>query len=73
MWSVKQKTHSDSGQQPFGHVGHNDADEEDDGLQPGVAQDEGQDEERHSEEDSHGRDEVDKVLDFNINGRAADF
>lgn len=66
-------THSDSRQKSLRHVGHDDADEEDDGFQPGVAQDEGQDEESHSEEDSHGRDEVDEVLDFNVDGRAADF
>lgn len=32
-------THSDSGQQPFGHIGHNDANQEDDSIQPAVAQD----------------------------------
>lgn len=77
--SVKQKdkkhhnTHGHSRQQSFRHVGHNDADEEDDSFQPGVAQDEGQDEEGHSEEDRHSRDQVDKVLDFDVDGRAADF
>lgn len=40
-------THSNSGQQSFRHVGHDDSNEEDDGLQPSVAQDEWQDEERH--------------------------
>ena len=36
----------------FGHVGDDDADEEDDGVEPVVAQDAGNQEEAHSEEDS---------------------
>lgn len=76
--SVKQSkkhdsTHGNRRQQSLWHVGHNDADEEDDGLQPGVAQDEGQDEEGHSEEDGHGRDDVNEMLDFDVDGCAADF
>ena len=55
-------THSDGGEQSLGHVGHDDADEEDDGLQPGVAQDDGQDEEGDAQEDGHAGDDVDEVL-----------
>ena len=36
----------------FRHVGDDDADEEDDGVEPVVAQDAGDQEEAHSEEDS---------------------
>ena len=44
-------TYSDCGQQPLRHVSHNDADEEDDSLQPGVSKDKGEDEERHTKEE----------------------
>lgn len=54
--------HSDSGQQSLGHVGHDDTDEEDDSLQPAVAQDDGEDEERDAQEDGHTSDDVDEVL-----------
>ena len=57
-------THSDRGQQTLWHISHDDTDEEDDGLQPSVTQDEGQDEEGHAKEDSHARDDVDEVLDL---------
>lgn len=57
-------TYSDSGQQPFRHVSHNDADEEDDSLQPGVTQDDGQDEECDAQEDGHTCDDMDKMLDL---------
>lgn len=56
--------YSDCGQQPLGHVSHNDADEEDDSLQPGVAQDDGQDEKGDTQEDSHSCDDMDEVLDL---------
>lgn len=55
-------THSDRCQQPLRHVGNDDANEEDDGLQPGVSKDQRQDEESHTEEDGHARDDVDEVL-----------
>lgn len=58
------RTHRDCGQQAFGDVGNNDANEEDDGLQPSVAEDEGEDEEGHAQEDGHARDQVDEVLDL---------
>lgn len=66
-------THGDSSQQSLGHVRHDDANEEDDGLQPGVAQDERQDEEAHSQEDGHARDDVDEMFDLDVDGRTADF
>lgn len=56
--------HSDSSQQSFRHVGHNNTNEEDDSLQPAIAQDDGQDEEGDSQEDSHACDDMDEVLDF---------
>lgn len=61
-------TYSDGGQQPFRHVCHNDANEEDDSLQPGVTQDDGQDEKCDTQEDSHTSDNVDEVLDLLSNG-----
>ena len=64
-------THSDGGKQSLGHVGHDDADEEDDGLQPGVAQDDGEDEEGDAQEDGHAGDDVDEVLDLSGDGRLA--
>lgn len=38
----------DSGQQTFGHVGYDDADEKEDGLEPGVLKDKRKDEEGHT-------------------------
>lgn len=61
---MRSSSHSDGGQQSFRHVGHDDANEEDDGLQPTVAQDESQDEEGDSQENSHSRDDMDEVLDL---------
>ena len=61
-------THSDGGQQSLGNISNNDSDEEDDGLQPGVTQDDWQDEERHAEEDGHACDDLDEVLDLLSNG-----
>jgi len=40
----------------FRHVSDDDSDEEDDGVEPVVAQDEGDDEEAHPEEDGDGCD-----------------
>ncbi len=57
-------THSDSSQETFWHVGDNDTDEEDDGLQPPVSKDEWEDEEGDTQEDSHASDDVDEVLDL---------
>lgn len=66
-------SHRDSGQQAFRHVGDNDTDEEDDGLEPGVLEDQGKDEEGHPQEHSHARDEVDEMLDFRSYGSLAPF
>ena len=54
-------THSDSGEQTLGHVSDDDTDEEDDGVEPVVAEDEGDDEEADSEEDGDAGDDVDEV------------
>jgi len=40
------------------HVGHNDADEEDDSGEPMVAEDEGDDEEGDAQEDGNTREEL---------------
>merc|ERR1719239_489754 len=47
-------------------VCHDDSDQEDDGVEPVVAEDEGDDEEADAEEDSDGGDDVDEV--FNLLG-----
>lgn len=60
--------HSDSSQQSFRHIGHNNTNEEDDSLQPAVAQDDGQDEETESQEDGHTCDDVNEVLNLLGNG-----
>ncbi len=57
-------THRHSGEQPLGHVRHDDSDEEDDGVEPVVAEDEGDDEEGHAQEYRHARDDVDEVSDL---------
>ncbi len=54
----------DGGQEAFRDVGDDDADEEDDGIEPVVAEDEGDDEEGDAEEDGHASDDVDEVLDL---------
>merc|ERR1719341_1773209 len=56
----------DGGKKTFGHVGHDDADQEDDGVEPVVAEDEGDDEEGDTEEDSNAGDDVNEV--FNLFG-----
>ena len=66
-------SYRDSGQQALGHVGYNDADEEDDSLQPGVLKDQRKDEERHAQEHSHTRDDVDKMFNFRSDGSLAPF
>lgn len=62
----------DSGEQTFRHVSHNDTDEEDDGVEQGVAEDEGNDKERHAEKDGHGCDDVDKMSNLSGNRRLSD-
>ncbi len=66
-------TYSNGGQQPFRHVSHDDADKEDDSLQPAVTQDDGQDKKRDAQEDSHTCDDMDEVLDLLGNGGFAGF
>ena len=51
-------------QQSLGYVGDNNSDEEDDGIQPIIAEYEGNDKERHSKEDSYTSDEMNEVLDL---------
>ena len=67
----KRQTDGDSGQKTFRHVGHDDADQEDDSIQPLVAQAQGDDEESDTQKDSHARDDVDEVLDLTSDGRFA--
>lgn len=55
-------TYSYSGQKSLRHIGNNDANEEDDGFQPGVSENQRQDKESHTEEDGHACDDVNKVL-----------
>ena len=64
-------TYSDSSQQTFGHVSHDDTNQEDDSIQPIVAQDEGDDEECDAQEDGHARDDVDEVVDLLMDGGLA--
>lgn len=58
------ETHRDCSQQSLRNVGHDDADEEDHSLQPGVTQDDGEDEEGHAKKDGHACDDLDEVLDL---------
>ena len=60
------ETDSDSSKETLGHVGDDDADEEDDRVQPVVAEDEGDDEEGDAKEDGDAGDDVDEV--FNLLG-----
>ena len=50
------------GEEAFGHISHDDTDQEDDGVQPVVAESEGDDEEGHAKEDGHSRNDVDEML-----------
>ncbi len=54
-------THGDSGQQTLGYICHNDTNQEDDSIQPVVAQDESNDKEGHAQEHSHAGDDVDEM------------
>ena len=60
--NVSNTTHSDRSQQALRDVGDDDADEEDDGLDPGVAQDEGDCEEGDSQAHGHASDDDDEVI-----------
>ena len=57
-------TDRDSGEQSFWYVGDDDSNEKDDGVEPVVAEYEGDHEERDTEEHRHTGDEVDEVLDL---------
>ena len=57
----QRQTDRDSGQQALGHIGHDNPDEEDNSVEPVVAEDKGDDEEGDPEEDGHPGDDVDKV------------
>merc|ERR1711953_1440655 len=59
---------SDGGQETLGHVGYDDTDQEDDGVQPVVSENEGDDEEGDAEEDSDSSDDVDEVSNLLSNG-----
>ena len=61
-------TYSHSSQKSLRHISYNDTNQEDDSIQPVVLQDEGDNEERHSEEYSHSSDNVDKVSNLTSNG-----
>ena len=58
------QAHRDGGKETLWHVSHNNANEKDDGVEPVVAEDEGNYEEGDPEEDCNGRDEVDEVGDL---------
>ena len=58
------ETDSDGGEEALRYVCHNDPDEEDDSVEPVVAEDEGNDEEADAKEDSDGGDDVDEVGDL---------
>lgn len=72
-WLFSWTTHSDSGQETLRHVGHDDANEEDDGLQPAVAQDERQHEEGDTQKHSHPCDQLDEMFDLHGYGRPPNF
>lgn len=51
----------DCSKKTFGYVGNDNTYQEDDGIKPVVAEDEGYDEEGHPEEDGHSCDQMDEV------------
>jgi len=57
-------TYSESAEKSFRNVGDDDADEEDDGVEPVVVERQCDEKERHSEADGEDRYEVNKLLDF---------
>ena len=54
------ETDGDGGEQTLGHVGHDDTDQEDDGVQPVVAEDNSDDEEGDTEEHGDTGDQMDE-------------
>ena len=65
-------TYSDCGQQTFRYISHNDTNQEDDSLEPGVTQRERQDEEADTKEYSHGWDDMNEMLNLNGDGGISD-
>ena len=64
----KRQTDGDCGQQAFRHVRHNDADEEDDSLEPVVANAKGKNEEDGAQGGGEQGHQFDEVLDLQSNG-----
>ena len=58
------EAHSHSCEKTFRNVCDNDTDQEDHGVKPVVAKDEGNDEEGHTKKDCDGGDDVNEVFDF---------
>jgi len=56
--------YGDSSKQTLRYVGDNDTNEEDDSVEPVVAEDESNDEEGNAQEDGHASDQVDEMVDF---------
>ena len=63
------RTHGDSGQETLRHIGHDDADEEDDGVQDIILHGHRDDEEKDADGDRHSCHDVNEVLDLDANGR----
>jgi len=57
----EKETDRDSCEKSLGHIGHDDSDEEDNGVEPEVVENESDDEERDAEQDGYGGDDVDEV------------
>ena len=70
--SIVTSTDRDGREQTLGHVRDNDSNEEDDGVEPIVAEDDRDDEERDAKEDRDARDDVDEVFDLARDRRLAD-
>ena len=62
------QTHSDSGQETLRHIGHNDANEKDDGVQDIILHGHRDDEENDADGDRYSRHDMNKVLDLDGNG-----
>ncbi|TRY67839.1 hypothetical protein TCAL_15855 [Tigriopus californicus] len=65
------QAHGDSGQKALWHVSDNDTNQEDDGIQPMVFQNEGNDEEGDSQEHGHTSDNVNEMGNLFGNGRVS--
>ena len=67
------ETDSDGSEEALRYVCHNDPDEEDDSVEPVVAEDESDDEEGDAEEDGNAGDDVDEVFNLFGNGGLSSF